>query len=282
MKPITEESVSPEVFKKYSNLLDHIRNLGRIAVAYSGGVDSTFLLAAANQAPARQLVALTMQRPYFAQWELREASEIVQELGITHRILEIPVDENIRENPSNRCYYCKSFTFDRFWDEVESLGLDTLVDGTNADDTGEYRPGLKAVEEYEVRSPLLENGLTKSEIRQLSRAMDLPVWDKPSNTCLITRIPYNTYVSDADLRQIEEAEVFLMKEGFKEVRVRKHDDIARIEVDPGMISKLAQSEVMNKVVPYFKSLGFRYVSLDLEGYKTGSMDQAILENQNDQ
>ncbi len=270
-----------ELNEKYSSLLDLLRNLGKIAVAYSGGVDSTFLLAAAKEAPAEELVALTMNQPYFADWELEEAREFAEELGVKHHVFEVGVDEKIRKNPHDRCYHCKSITFGRFWEETNRLGFDTLLDGTIADDTQEYRPGLKAVKEQNVRSPLREAGFTKEDIRQMSKIMGLPMWDKPSNTCLITRIPYNTHVSDQDLRQIEYAELFLMKEGFSQVRVRKHDDIARIEVDPEKISDLARSEVINRVVTYFKSLGFSFVTIDLEGYKTGNMDKEILKTLNE-
>jgi len=281
MNKLNDMTNQTELNEKYQNLLELLRSLGKIAVAYSGGVDSTFLLAAAKEAPAGDLIALTMKQPYFADWELEEAREFAEELGVKHHVFEVGVDEKIRENPHNRCYHCKSITFTRFWEEVKLLGFDTLLDGTIADDTNEYRPGLRAVKEQNIRSPLREAGFTKENIRQMSKMMGLPVWDKPSNTCLITRIPYNTYVSDDDLRQIEFAELFLMKEGFSQVRVRKHDDIARIEVDPEKIEDLAQSDVINKVVPYFKSLGFSFVSIDLEGYKTGNMDKAILKNINE-
>lgn len=278
MKATIDKKASNDLQEKYANLLTLLRDLGKIAVAYSGGVDSTFILAAAKQAPAEKVIALTMKQPYFADWELDEARAQIDELGVSHRIFEVPVDEKMKDNPYDRCYHCKSTTFKWFREEMENLGYDTLVDGTNADDSGEYRPGLRAVRENKVRSPLQETGFTKDEIRQLSREMGLPIWDKPSNTCLITRIPYNTPVSDEDLKQIENAELFIMKEGFKQVRVRKHKDIARIEVDPGMISQLVESDRINRIVPYLKSLGFSYISVDLEGYKTGSLDKAILNN----
>ena len=281
MNKLNDMTNQTELNEKYQNLLELLRNLGKIAIAYSGGVDSTFLLAAAKEAPAEDLVALTMKQPYFADWELEEAREFAEELGVKHHVFEVGVDEKIRENPHNRCYHCKSITFTRFWEEVDKLGFDTLLDGTIADDTQEYRPGLRAVKEQNIRSPLREAGFTKEDIRQMSKKMGLPVWDKPSNTCLITRIPYNTHVSDQDLRQIEYAELFLMKEGFSQVRVRKHDNIARIEVDPEKIADLARSERINRVVPYFKSLGFSFVSIDLEGYKTGNMDKEILKTLNE-
>ncbi len=264
--------------EKYQDLLEILRGLGKTAVAYSGGVDSTFLLAAAKEAPVAELVALTMKRPYIAQWELVEAEQFVEKLGITHRIVELPVDEEVRNNVVNRCYYCKSSTFGFFREELDRMGFDTLVDGTNADDTHEYRPGMRATREQKVRSPLQEAGLTKSEIRELSRGMGLPDWDKPANTCLVTRIPYNTRVSDEDLRQIEHAEYFMMKQGFRQVRVRKHDDLARIEVDPEMVPRLLEPETAARITAHLKELGFRYVSVDMGGYKTGSMDQAILKN----
>lgn len=278
MKPPVLKSSQSELKQKYENLLTLLRSLGDSAIAYSGGVDSTFLLAVAKLAPVENLIALTMKRPYFADWELEEAIRFARDIQAEHRVIEIPVDDTIRNNPYDRCYRCKSFTFTAFWDVLDEMGYDTLMDGTIADDTGEYRPGLKAVREQNVRSPLRETGFTKAEIRQCCKAMDLPVWDKPSNTCLITRIPYNTYVSDQDFRQIEQAELFLVREGFQLVRVRKHGDIARIEVDPERISDLAQPDIMNRIVPYFKSLGFSHVAIDMVGYKTGSLDVDILNN----
>ena len=270
------EVYKKELQLKYERLLEILRKLGKTAVAFSGGVDSTFLLAAAKAAPVTELIAMTMKRPYIAQWELDEAHDFITTLGITQRVVELPVDEEVRNNVPNRCYYCKSSTFGHFREELAKMGFDTLVDGTNADDTQEFRPGLRAIRENDVRSPLQEAGLTKDEIRTLSREMGLPDWDKPSNTCLVTRMPYNTRVSDEDLRQIEQAELFMMKQGFRQVRVRKHDDLARIEVDPGMVPDLFHDGMVDRITEHLKSLGFKYVSLDLLGYKTGSMDQAIL------
>lgn len=264
--------------EKYEDLLEILRGLGKTAVAFSGGVDSTFLLAAAKEAPVAGLVAMTMKRPYIAQWELDEADEFIRELGIDHEVVELPVDEEVRNNVANRCYYCKSSTFGYFREQLEKMGFDTLVDGTNADDTQEYRPGLRAIRENGVRSPLHEAGLTKDEIRSLSREMGLSGWDKPANTCLVTRIPYNTLIRDEDLQLIERAEWYLMNEGFRQVRVRKHDDLARIEVEPVMVARLLDPETAARVTARLKELGFRYVSMDLEGYKTGKMDQAILKN----
>ncbi len=262
--------------EKYRDLLEILRGLGKTAVAYSGGVDSTFLLAAAKEAPVEELVAMTMKRPYIAQWELVEAEEFIQKLGVEHQVVELPVDEEVRNNVVNRCYYCKSSTFGYFREQLEKMGFDTLVDGTNADDTQEYRPGLRAIRENGVRSPLQEAGLTKPDIRALSREMGLPDWDKPANTFLVTRIPYNTLVRDEDLRLIEKAEFYLMKQGFRQVRVRKHDDLARIEVEPAMVARLLEPGTASSITSHLKELGFRYVSLDLEGYKTGKMDQEIL------
>ncbi len=264
--------------QKYENLQKLIRDLGKVAVAFSGGVDSTFLLAAARHAPAEKLIALTVKQAYTQHWELDEASTFVKDLGVPHRIIEPEVDERVMENPLNRCYLCKTGTFTLFRKVMDELEYDVLVDGTNVDDTGEHRPGMRAKKEHGVRSPLLEAGFSKVEIREMSRLLGIPDWDKPSNTCLITRIPYNTKVSVDDLRKIEDAEHYLMKQGFKQVRVRKHGDTARIEVDPHLIGKLAESENINRIVPYLKSLGFTYISLDLEGYKTGSLDKAILNN----
>lgn len=265
-----------KIRKKYNNLLNLLRAYGKTAIAYSGGVDSTFLLAAAREAPVEKLIALTMKQPYFADWELEEAITVARDLGVEHKVIEAPISDEMRTNPQDRCYKCKSLTFRAFWNEMDNLGYDVLLDGTISDDSGEYRPGLRAVKEQNVKSPLRDTGFSKEEIRILCREKGLPVWDKPSNTCLITRIPYNTAVSSEDFRQIELAELFLMKAGFATVRVRKHDDMARIEVEPEKISDLTKPEMINSIVPFFYDLGFTYVTIDMNGYKTGSMDIKIL------
>lgn len=266
------------IHQKYENLLALLRSLGKTAVAFSGGVDSSFLLAAAKEAPVEELVALTMKRPYIAEWELEDANVIIDKLGVRQHIIEIPVDDEVRNNVPNRCYFCKSSTFRRFQEEIDQMGYDTLIDGTNADDAGEYRPGMRALREQKVRSPLKEAGLTKKEIRILSARLGLPTAEKPSNTCLVTRIPYNTYVSDEDLKKIEKAEWFLISEGFEQVRVRKHDDLARIEVGSDRISDLLEPALMDKVTVALKDIGFKHVSVDMEGYRTGSLDAEILKH----
>lgn len=265
--------------EKYKQLLDLLRSMGKVAVAYSGGVDSTFLLAAAKEAQVSDLVALTMKRPYIAEWELVEAEDLIKKMGIPFQLIELPVDEEVRNNVVNRCYFCKSSTFKRFREEIKQMGYNVLLDGSNADDAGEYRPGLRALREQQVRSPLKELGLTKAEIRKLSGMLGLPTRDKASNTCLVTRIPYDTHVSDDDLRQIEYAELFLMKEGFRQVRVRKHDLHARIEVEPDRVSELFEGDRMERITSYLKSIGFEKVSVDMGGYKTGNLDTAILKGQ---
>ncbi|MDI6400815.1 ATP-dependent sacrificial sulfur transferase LarE [Balneolaceae bacterium ANBcel3] len=261
--------------KKYEQLKHNLKQSGRIAVAYSGGVDSTFLLYAAKEADVRGLIALTVQQPYIQAEEIEDAAAFTKKWDIPHIVLAPPTDPQVMENPPDRCYLCKTGTFTLFKEEVEKRGFNILADGTNADDTGEYRPGMQAIKELGVRSPLLEAGLKKEEIRYLLKKAGIPGWRKPSNTCLLTRIPYNTPVSIKMLQSIEKAEQFLIKLGFEEVRVRKHGDTARIELSQNDIEKAAKSDLRNQLIPFFKDLGFSYITIDLEGYITGSLDKNI-------
>lgn len=256
--------------EKENRLNSIISGLSTVVVAFSGGVDSSFLLHRAHSLKKRDVTAVTIRTPYIPAAEISDAVEFTSRYGIRHSILSIEFPEIIRHNPLNRCYLCKKKLFTELKDFARKNNISHVIDGSNADDTGDFRPGMKALEELEIRSPLLEAGLTKDEIRQLSKKDGIEVWGKPAMACLLTRIPYDTEVNEEDLRMIEAAENLLFESGFPGTRVRIHNDLARIECLPGYIEKLIQISAREQIIAGLKKLGFRYVSLDLEGYRTGS------------
>lgn len=273
-----------EIASKYDNLKNILRGYGCFAVALSGGVDSSFLLAAAVDAVgAENVVPLTATAPFVSQKESAEAAELCEKLGVSQMLcpLQMEMITGFTDNPVDRCYGCKKAIFSVFIRTSKALGLDIICEGSNVDDEGDYRPGLKALAELSVKSPLREAGLTKSEIRELSRRMGLSTAEKPSKACLASRIPYGEKITEAKLKMIETAEDYLEEKGFSGVRVRVHEGVspglltARIEVSVSDISRIAIGEVREQIVMKFKELGFVYVSLDLEGFRSGSMNVGI-------
>ena len=254
-----------------------LRDLRSFAVAFSGGVDSSFLVYRAAKLAGVKMIAVTIRTPYMPEREIEEAVEFAGSQNIKHKIIDVAFPEIIRHNPAERCYLCKKTLFSRIAEYASENGCNYLLDGTNADDKGELRPGLKALKELSVRSPLAEAGLTKKEIRELLRKEGLELWDKPAMACLLTRIPYETEVSERMLRMIERAEDYLFDKGYPGTRVRLHGEVARIECMPGYLSKIINDKEREQIVANLKKIGFRYISLDLEGYRTGSMNPETTE-----
>jgi uncharacterized protein len=262
---------------KLENLKESIRRMGSLAVAYSGGVDSTFLLKVAHDVLDANVIAVTARSSTYPEREFREATDFARKIGVKHVVIvseELDI-KGFSDNPVDRCYFCKRELFTKILDVAKQSGLKYVADGSNVDDLGDYRPGMKAVVELGVVCPLKEAGMGKNDIRILSKEMNLPTWDKPAFACLSSRFPYGQKITREKLEVIDRMEQYLMDLGFRQVRVRHHGDIARIEVSAEERPKFFDTGLMDRIHGKFRQFGFAYVALDLKGYRTGSMNEVI-------
>ncbi|MDY0166351.1 MAG: ATP-dependent sacrificial sulfur transferase LarE [Thermoguttaceae bacterium] len=270
-----ECALSEELCAKRDRLIELLRSYGSCAIGFSGGLDSSVLAKAAALALGEKAVAVTAVGASIATGELDEAREVARQIGIRHEMVEShEIDAaGYRRNAADRCYFCKSALAEEIHTTAERLGLNVILDGRNRDDLGDHRPGIRAANEKNMRGPLAECGLTKEELRQLARHWNLPIWDKPATPCLSSRIAYGEEITPERLKMVDRAEQFLRELGFRPFRVRYHrGDMARIEVPASELPRFADEKLRQQIVEHLKLAGFKYVTLDLEGFRSGSMN----------
>jgi len=269
--------VAPETVAKEDHLRRLFREIGSVVIAYSGGVDSTYVAYIANAELKDKAVCVTGDSASLPNYQREELKRLASDFGFNHQMLltQELEDPNYLANNSNRCYYCKDELYSRLEPIADEQGIHTIVDGSTVDDLQDYRPGRQAAKQHRVRSPLIEVGLTKSEVRELSRNAGLPTWDKPASPCLSSRIAYGTAVTIERLNKIDQGEEILRELGFREFRVRHHDSLVRLEIAPEEMSKALRTEIVEELAKRFRELGFKYVTLDLHGYRSGSMNELL-------
>ncbi len=265
------------IFSKFEKLKEILSEMGKVLIAFSGGVDSTFLLKVAQDVLGDNVLAVIASSETYPEREREEAIRFAQMFNVRYMVIHTKELDNpeFSNNPPERCYFCKKELFLKLKDIADAEDIPYVLDGSNYEDTTDFRPGMKAAEELKIRSPLKEVQLLKKEIRQLSRKLDLPTWDKPSFACLSSRFPYYSEIDSISLKQIDQAEEFLRGLGFKQIRVRHHGQTARIEIESDEFPKIMKSEIRKEVVRNFRKLGYTYITLDLAGYRTGSMNEPL-------
>jgi uncharacterized protein len=275
--PVESVGLSRTLLAKEEALLARLGKAGRVMVAFSGGVDSSYLAWAAHRALGEDCLSVTAVSPSYPDSHRAMATEIVEQFGLSHRFIDTHEMESsaYRANDSDRCYHCKSELFETMDRLAAELDFDRVSYGVNTDDTADFRPGQRAADEHGVMAPLQEVGLSKQEIRDLSRAAGLPTADLPASACLSSRLPYGTEVTIERLRQVEKGEELLRSLGFRQVRLRHHGELARVEIDPVELPRALETEMADRIVRTIKPLGFRYVTLDLEGYRMGSLNEVL-------
>ncbi|MDD3225209.1 MAG: ATP-dependent sacrificial sulfur transferase LarE [Clostridium sp.] len=269
--------------EKLEVLKKNLKELKSVAVAYSAGVDSTFLLTVAHEVLCDNVIAVTAKSSTYPEREFKEAEAFTKKIGVKHIVMvseELDI-KGYSKNPTNRCYYCKTELYTKVKNIAKENDIANVVDGANLDDMGDFRPGMVAAKELGIISPLKMAGMTKDDIRKLSKEYGLKTWNKPSFACLSSRVPYGSAITSKKLKMIEKSEQFLLDLGFKQVRVRHHGEIARIEVAPEEREKFFDSSLMDKIGLKLKEFGFKYVTLDLLGYRTGSMNEVLTDKEKD-